>query len=188
MSSEFIEYILNRFKVLLILLLILFTRFDLFAQTSEYEMKAVAFEKLSLFIDWPPHAFESTNDEFIIAVLGYNPFGSILDDIYLNRKIKNRAVKVIYIKDIRQLKECHLLFISKIEKSELQKVLEQVRAKPVLTIVDAEGFAMAGCFIDFYDYEGKLRFEINQKAMESSGFTLDYRLLRVSKIVNSSIE
>lgn len=158
----------------------------MFAQTSEYEMKAIAFEKLSLFIEWPAHTFDKAKEEFIIGILGKNPFGNNLEEVYKVRKIKNKNVKIIYIKDIYQVADCHILFISKTEKNELKKILDFTKTKPILTIADSEGFAEAGCFINFYNYENKLRFEINQKALESASFTVDYKLLHVSKIVNTN--
>jgi hypothetical protein len=156
----------------------------IFSQSTEAELKAVAFQKLSLFIDWPGNVFNNNEKDFIIGVLGKNPFDNKLEDIYKNVRIKDRPVRIEYFRDIRQLKKCHLLFISRINETELKQILVKVDTLPVLTISDTEGFAEAGCFVNFYDYSGKLRFEINQKAMESAGFKVDYKLLSVSKIVN----
>jgi hypothetical protein len=66
----------------------------------------------------------------------------------------------------------------------LQKVLDYLKERPILTVTDTEGFAEAGCFINYYEFEDKLRFEINQKGMQDAGFKVDYRLLRVSKVLN----
>jgi hypothetical protein len=81
-----------------------------------------------------------------------------------------------------------MLFIPTIKISELNKVLTLVKGKPILTISDSEGFVEAGCFINFYQFENKLRFEINQKGMKDAGFIVDYRLLKVSKVLNPIIE
>jgi hypothetical protein len=156
----------------------------IYGQTSEYELKAVAFQKLSLFIEWPGNVFANNDSDFIIAVLGKNPFGKILEQTYNNVRIKNRNVKIIYCKDLEQLMPCHLLFISETSISQLEKILAKVRSKPVLTIADSEGFAEEGCDINIFNNSGRLRFEINQKVMESTGFTIDYKLLSVSRIVN----
>ncbi|MCX6272240.1 MAG: YfiR family protein [Bacteroidetes bacterium] len=152
-------------------------------------MKAVAFEKLSMFITWPAGNQKSDmSHEFVIAVYGQNPFGDMLEKVYENKKIKDKKVKIVYINNIKQLNECQILFIADVGKEELKKVLGYVKDKPVLTISDSEGYAEAGCFINYYIYESKLRFEINQKAMQDARFIIDYRLLRVSKIINPTIE
>jgi hypothetical protein len=155
-----------------------------FAQTAEYEMKAVAFEKISRFIEWPPDAFDNSNNEFIITVLGNNPFGKILEEIYANHQIKNKSVRINYISNIRDLHDCHLLFISRSETNDIMKIVERVKSKPILTISDEEGDAKAGCFIDFYEDEGRLHFDINPKAMKAAQFSFDYKLLQVARIIN----
>jgi len=159
--------------------------FMLWAQTSEYTVKAVAFEKISLFTQWPSKTFENSDSDFIIAVLGENTFGKELENIYADHKIKDKKVRIVYLNDIKQLTNCNLLFISKISKSKLPKILSHIGKKPILTIADSEGFAEAGCFINFFEQEGKIRFEINQKALEAAGFKVDYKLLQVSKIVKT---
>jgi len=172
-------------KILTILTILLLDLPGAFSQSSEFEMKAVALEKLALFIEWPKSVPENTTDNFVIAVLGQNLFGTTLEQVYKNHKIKEREVKIIYINDIDQLPECQMLFIPKLKKSALVKILDHVKTMPVLTVSDTEGYALAGCLINFFNFEGKLRFEINQKAMKLAGFTVDYKLLRVAKIVNS---
>jgi hypothetical protein len=154
-------------------------------QSEESMMKAVAFEKLSMFITWPEHSSENNaKQEFVITVLGQNPFGNILEEVYKNEKIKDKKVKINYISSIQKLTDCNILFIPKIKISELQKVLDYLKERPILTVTDTEGFAEAGCFINYYEFEDKLRFEINQKGMQDAGFKVDYRLLRVSKVLN----
>jgi hypothetical protein len=162
---------------------------SLWSQSSEYTMKAVALEKLSLFISWPPNLVKNDpSREFVIAVLAQTSFGEVLKDVYKDKKIKDRKVRIVNLKNIQELTDCQMLFIPNIKISELNNVLTYVKGKPILTISDTEGFAGIGCFINFYEYENKLRFEINQKGMKDDGFTVDYRLLKVSKVLNPIIE
>jgi hypothetical protein len=161
----------------------------LFSQQTEVMMKAVAFEKISLFIDWPViSAGDSVSSNFVITVLGQNIFGTTLEELYRDKRIKNKKVTVNYLTAIQDIGKCDLLFISKMKIGEIKKILAFVKGKPVLIVSDSEGFADAGCFVNMYEFENKLRFEINQKAMQDAGFKIDYRLLRVSKVLNPVIE
>jgi hypothetical protein len=161
----------------------------LWSQSVENTMKAVALEKLSLFISWPDNTLKNDpSQEFVIGVLDQTSFGNKLKEVYKEKKIKERKVKIINSKNIQELTECHILIIPNIKINELNKVLAFVKGKPILTISDSEGFAEAGCFINFYAYENKLRFEINQMAMKDAGFTVDYRLLKVSKVLNPVVK
>ena len=183
LSNE--TFIRQQHKIVLLLILVICFSVKTFSQSTEYTMKAIAFEKLSLFVTWQAEAVKNNpSQEFVIAVLGQHPFGDILDEVYKNKKIKDKKVKIVYVNNIKQLKDCQILFVSKTSPNELQKVLDYVKGKSILTISDTDGFAKAGCMINFYLYENKLHFEINQKVMIDEGFTIDYLLLRVCKIIN----
>ena len=153
------------------------------AQANEYLLKAGYIEKIIHFIEWPE--IQNKNDSiFKINVFGDDKFYYALGEIFNKVNVKNKKVKIRTITNIEELTESQLLFIPNIKTSELSKVLNYVKGKPILTISDSEGFAEAGGFINFYEYENKLRFEINQKSMEDAGFTVDYRLLKVAKVLN----
>ena len=81
---------------------------SVYSQSTESEMKAVAFQKLSLFIDWPGKAFEKNDKEFIIAVIGKNPFENKLEEIYKNVRIKDRPVRIEYFRDVKQIERCQI--------------------------------------------------------------------------------
>lgn len=176
-------------KIVFLFVLIFGFGLRLMSQSTEYTMKAVALEKLSLFISWPANTLENDpSQEFVICILGQKSFKNILEDVYKDKKIKDRKVKIRNITNIEELPACQMLIISNVDVSELKAVLNYVKGKPILTISDSEGFAEAGCFINFYEYENKLRFEINQKSMEDAGFSIDYRLLKVAKVLNPVVK
>lgn len=153
------------------------------AQANEYLLKAGYIEKITHFIEWPKK--QNKNDSiFIIDVYGDDKFYYALGEIFNKVNVKNKKVKIRTITNIEELSESQLLFIPKIKTNDLSKVLNYVKGKPILTISDSEGFAEAGGFINFYEFENKLRFEINQRSMEEAGFTVDYRLLRIAKVLN----
>ncbi len=172
-------------KEVILLIFLLFSVLLVEGQQSEYVMKAVALEKIAIFVNWPNQDLhENISSDFVIAVLGKNPFGNILEETYTNKLIKERKVKIIYVQSVQNLTNCDILFIPEMRQSELQTVLKDLKGKAYLTVSDTEGYAEAGCFINFYTFENKLRFEINHKAMTEAGFIVDYRLLRVSKVLN----
>ncbi len=175
-------------SILLIVTLICFNN-RTFSQQTELMMKAVAFEKISMFIDWPlVAAGDNASSDFVITVLGQNIFGTTLEELYKDKKIKDKKVTVNYLTTSQNPGKCDILFVSKMRIGDLKKVLTYIKGKPILIVSETEGFAEAGCFVNMYEFENKLRFEINQKAMQVAGFKIDYRLLRVSKVLNPVIE
>lgn len=175
------------FKIKILICFVLLLEVKAIAQQDIYTLEAVALEKISLFITWPKTNNKQPN-EFIIGIIEHSPFEEVLGNVYRERKIKDQKVRIVLINDIQELSGCNLLFIPKISDSHLKKLLDNLKNKSVLIISDSQGYAEAGCFINFYEYENKIRFEINQKALEDAGFTVDYRLLKVSKIINPVIK
>ena len=156
-----------------------------FGEFEEYELKAVYLERIARFVEWPNDSLDSgADDSFVIGVLGENPFGTKLKDLYTGRKIKNKSIKVRYFSQLEEIEECHLLFISRSESEELSRILEVTHKKSILTIGDTKGFAERGVLVNFFIEGGKLRFEINEEAFDETGISIDSLILKVSKIVN----
>jgi len=158
---------------------------SVFSQHTEYEIKAAMLEKFTRLITWPDSS--DVNDKsknFIIGIYGNNPFDEILDNLYSNQRIKGKRVKIIYISDVDDISGCNMLFISPASKSTLSKILEITRELPILTIADSKNYAKKGVIINFYLREGQVCFEINKIAAEKVEIKIDYKLLKLARIIN----
>lgn len=166
-------------------ILILNLQFNISGQADEYIMKAIALEQVSRFLEWPKNSIiDDDSLPFVIGVLGINPFGKLLEETYEKHKIKNKDVKIVYYDKIEELNQCHILFISNSKKSDIQKVIDHINEKPILTVGDTKGYAESGVLINFYLADNNIRFEINEKRMSDVGFSVSYMLLKVAKIIN----
>lgn len=170
---------------IIILLLLFPSAFNLAAQPAEYNIKAVFLERFTRFIDWPENTEINDPDKpFIIGVIGDNPFGSILEEVYANQKIKNKKVEIIYINDINRISGCQMLFISGSKENELNNILSYTRNKPIITVGDTRNFAESGVLINFFLEKNHIRFEINESAVKKTGLIMSYHLLKAAKIIN----
>jgi hypothetical protein len=172
-------------KCLLIFLLFSWLSFSIDAQITEYEMKAVFLKNFPLYVEYPKECcISDTSKPFIIGVIGENPFGRVLKDYFATRKIRDKNVEIRNIPGLNdEISSCHLLFISASGKKHLHQILSATRKKPILTIGDTRGFAEQGVLINFYMDSGRVRFEINHKAVKESGLHINFRLLNLAKIV-----
>jgi len=178
--------LLNWLKKYLVILCIGFLMpISAVAQQSEYTIKAVFLEHFTRFIEWPESSeIADASSPFYVAVIGENPFGTILDQIYAEQKIKNKIVEILYVSSPDEITDCHILFISSSNKERLPEILLLTRNKPILTVSDTDGFAENGVLINFYLAGSKIKFEINEKAVHESGLVMSYRLLSLARIVN----
>ncbi len=155
-------------------------------QKSEYDVKAVFITRILPYIEWPEESGISYKTKpFTIVILGRNPFGSVLEDIYSSeeQKVKNKTVVIQYVKDIDDINQCDLLFIANHDKEKLYRTLLYVKGKPILTVSDTKGFGQEGVHVNFYIKDNKTRFEFNEQSASNDGFKVDYRLRNIAKIV-----
>ena len=173
------------FRICLILWLVvaLPTEVQSQSESQEYALKAAFIEKLCRFIDWPDIHSGTDSSQFVISVLGKNPFGDFLEKLATSQRIKGRTVKVVYHSNVSEIKGCNVIFIPSTEKSRLKQIIEYTKSQPVLLVADTEGFAKQGVHINFYQSGETLRFEINQDAALGSGLRIGSRVLKHARIV-----
>ena len=116
--------------------------------------------------------------------MGEDPFGNILDRLAKKLKKKNRPLVVTPQVSIVDMPQCHVLFVSQSEKSNVNQILLRAREYPVLVIGDTPGFAEKGISINFYLEKNKIRFEINREALKRAGLVVSSELLNLARIVS----
>lgn len=155
----------------------------------EYEVKAEFLSLFAQFVKWPPEAFHDTNAPLVIGVLGNDPFGEALDKaVKKEDAVGGRKLVVQRSRDVRELKACHVLFVSTSEKGRLDQILSVVTGSGggVLTVGETDGFARRGGIINLFLQDNKVRFEINTDAANRSGLKISSQLLSLAKIVGSA--
>jgi len=151
----------------------------------EYSLKAVFLERFTRFIDWPAEGLpENQIGPFVISIIGNPQLADLLRDIYQTQKIQGKKVIVQNLENIDDVKNAHLLFISRTSGKKLKEILKQATKSPVLTVSDSDGYAEQGVMINFFMSKNqKIRFEINELAIKESELYISYKLLSVAKIV-----
>lgn len=155
------------------------------ADVPEYDLKALFIERFTRFVEWPAESnITDTTKPFIVGVIGKNPFGSSIKEIYSSLRIQDKRISVRHISRLHEIDQCYLLFISENTEQNLSDILIYTKDKPILTVSDTEGYAQKGVYINFYVEKGRLRFEINQSAVRESKLKISYMLMQHAKIIN----
>lgn len=157
------------------------------AQTgpSEYQLKAVFLFNFAQFVEWPAAAFADAQAPLVIGVLGEDPFGPHLDATVQNEAVGSHKLVVRRYQRAEQIGPCHILFISRSESSRLASVLAALRGRGILTVGDADGYALRGVMIRFLTEKNRLRLRINLASAKAAGLTLSSKLLRSAEIVDT---
>lgn len=167
------------------------------AKYKEYEVKAAFIFNFLKFIDWPEEKTTGNNNQFVIGIIGEDPFGPAAN-VFKDKSVEDHKLVVKRFEGIEQirklsekdknesidaLKHCHLLFISQSEQKQIRDIIEIVGNSSVLTVADTDGFIEAGGIINFLTEENKIRFDINQAVAEKTGLKIRSQLLRLAKRV-----
>jgi len=153
---------------------------------SEYLIKAGFIYNFAKFVEWPSTAFSQPDSPIMIGVLGTDPFGSVLDRLVEDKKIGPRGFVVKrykWGKDLKDLKECKILFVSASEKAHIDEIVQAVKGLPILMVGETPGFAERGGIIRFTLEDNRVRFEINVDAAHQADLNISSRLLTLAKII-----
>jgi len=150
---------------------------------GEYDVKAAFIYNFARFIEWTPWHKNGENPFFSIGVLGEEPFGNALDDTFTDKTIAGSHVRIMRAGNLQALMDCQILFISQSEQSRVDKILNALNDRQILTIADFPGFAEAGGIIELRVEENRVRFLINQKTAVDAGLKISSKLLNLAQKV-----
>jgi hypothetical protein len=154
------------------------------AQISrEYQLKAAFLYNFVQFTEWPTNAFADSNSPLVIGILGTDPFGSILDETVRGEHVHGRPFNLQRWRTMEEIQTCHILFVSQSEDQRLEKILEFMRGKPVLTVSDIENAAHRGAMIRFVTESNRIRLRINLDAVNAANLKVSSKLLRAAELV-----
>lgn len=130
------------------------------------------------FVEWPEG---SVAQDYIVCVLGSNPFGNVVNSLG-GKTIRGRGVRVVNDVQLEQTKYCHVVFVSRSESGRLMPSLLRMRRLPLLTISDIEGFAAKGGVIELSTSRaGEISFRVSQQNAEDVGLRVSSKLLSMSR-------
>ena len=146
------------------------------------QVQAAYLFNFAKYVEWPEGTFLSSDAPIYIGVLGRDPFGPLLERTIADRTIGSRRVLVKRSNNGRELKGCHILFISSSERERLPAVFQQVRGSWALTVSEMPRFLERG-MVAFVTDRGVVRFDINLDNVKRAGLNLSARMLASAREV-----
>jgi len=152
----------------------------------EAAIKAAVVANLPKFVEWPTGAFQSPSSPFLVGVLGDDSMAESIVSALNGKRLGNRAVSVSRLSKLEEASSYHLLYVSASEERRLEAIVKALEGHPVLTVADFNRFAQRGGMVGLIVQEGKVRFEINERAARSNGLRLSANLLKLAAAVVAS--
>lgn len=152
-------------------------------ELPEYVLKAGFLFNFAKYVEWPESAFDNPQDPLVIAVVGKDPFGDDLDRSLRGKTVKGRPIRIARFNAASDIRDAHILFVPRTETENLDRILRQVRSRPVLLVGEAPEFCRQGGALCILVRDGQPRLEANPEAAAKAKLTIDAKLLRAATVV-----
>lgn len=149
---------------------------------NEYALKSVFLYNFCHFIEWPESAFSSPTDPLIIGVVGEDPFGKLLTEAVEGEKYHNRPIKIEHYRSARDIRRCHLLFVTRSETPHLEQILAAIGVEGVVTVGETDDFLDRGGMITLPIDRNRVRLRIAPSTLRAANLSVSSKLLRVADV------
>lgn len=150
----------------------------------EYKLKAVYLYKFATYVQWPEKAFHDDASPFVIGILGPDPVGTDLRQIAKVKKIDGRKIEVRNYKQAKDVRDCHILFMSRALKSEIQRAaVKLLSGRKILFVGETPDFLKHGGVINFVVQENRIQIYVSESAYKREGLKISAQLLRIATVV-----
>jgi len=150
-----------------------------YADNELYKVKAAYIYEFTNFTHWS----EVSRENIVIGVVGNQ---TIIDAFTtINGKTSSgRSIEIVPITSGQQVRDCcHIIFISEENNGDMASYLEQVRNKPLVSMLDRKSLDKNSAIISFVQRGTKLKFSVNLSQAKLKGFKFDSHLLKIATTV-----
>ncbi len=134
----------------------------------EYQVKAAFIFNFARFVTWPAGTFPSSESPLLIGLLGHDPFSEALQKTLDGKMVEGRPLVV------KQLASAD----SPAQILVVPPAVKPPAGRPMLTVSESKTFLKEGGMIRLDVVEDKVRFSINQAAVDQSGLTISSQMLQ----------
>jgi hypothetical protein len=164
-------------------LLALFIFGSTFATAQErpmHEVYSMMVYNFTKYVQWPDH---SESGEFVIGVVGNADVHSTLNAWYGGKPRGGKTYIIKKFNSASEVADCHVIFVDKTKSNEFDLINSKVKGKGTLVITDKAGLGVKGSGINFKTVDNKLKFELNQKALEASNLKVSGTLTSMAIVI-----
>ena len=142
-----------------------------------YSMMVFNFVK---YVQWPAN---DDSKEFIIGVVGNNDIYSTLNTWYGGKAKGNKTYVIKKFNNASEMTDCQVVFIDRSKSGEFDAINNKVKGKGTLVVTDRSGLGTKGSCINFKTVDEKLKFELNQHAIEASNLKVSSALTNMAILI-----
>jgi hypothetical protein len=132
-------------------------------------------------IQWPS---VSSSEKFTIGILEYPPLAAELNAMVSSAKIGGRKIDIKEFASAEDIENCNMVFIPAYKARQFPSVITQLGTDPTLIITNKMDYAKKGAGVNFVLVDGKLKYEINCRAIEKRGMKISANVKGMGIVVD----
>lgn len=149
---------------------------------DEYQVKAAYLFNFAKLAEWPPESLPEGSRELVIGVFGVRD--ELLDALkktVAGRNVGTHPVAVRYVGSEEDMRSCQIVFFHVAERKRTAAAIDALGQKGILLVGENAAFLQAGGMINLVMEDGKIRFEVNNDALDHSEIHFSSRILTLAK-------
>jgi uncharacterized protein DUF4154 len=146
---------------------------------TEYQVKAAYLFNFGQFVEWPARAYASPTAPFVIGIFGEDPFGSVIDDVVRGEKLAGHPLVVRRFRTSEEIADCNILFIGRSEAPRIEKTLQALRGRNILTVTDHPGAEGRAAIVVLKTENNRVGMRINVDEARANDLVISSKLLRL---------
>jgi hypothetical protein len=155
------------------------------APAGEYQVKAAYLFNFGQFVEWPAATFAAPNAPFVIGILGEDPFGTTLDNVVRGESLHGHPLAIKRFSKAEEITDCNILFIGRSEAGRLERTLEALRGRHILTVTDFSGAQSDAAIIVLMTVDNRIRMRINVREARANDLVISSKLLRPAEVIGN---
>lgn len=132
------------------------------------------------YVQWPDH---DQTGEFVIGVVGNQDIYNTLTAWYGGKAKGSKTFVVRKFASAADMSDCHVVFLDRSKSGEFEAINSKTKGKGTLLITDRHGLGERGSCINFKTVNDKLRFEMNQQAIQASNLKVSGALTSLAILI-----
>lgn len=150
------------------------------AEKPIYEIHSMMVYNFAKYINWPSN---TSAGNFVIAVMGDDEVYNTMKGWYENKVIGSQKIVVKKFNSPNEIQDCHVLYVGDEQASHFSTIKSYVTGKSTLIITNKSGLGKMGSMINFVEIEGKMRFELNQRAATTANLQISSQLVGMAILI-----
>lgn len=145
-----------------------------------HELHSMMIYNFLKYVQWPG---EMNTGEFTIGVIGDDDVFNTLNTWYGNKTRGDKTLIVKKYNSVAEIGNIQLLYVGGKAANDFEEIKAKIAGQSTLTITDKNGLGQKGSCINFRVVNNRLKFELNQGAVDENNLKVSSQLTSMAILI-----